>query len=100
MAEDKRPTPKKEFFKNPRWWLTFIFLNLTIGSMRFMFFSKETFTLVFDILIGLSLILMLVEISHDKSFGDRFFDTLILSILIWLLLQIFELPATHNFLLI
>ena len=99
MGDDKKKIiPKKQFFKNPQWWLTFALLNIGLALLKFKFLPEATFTLVFDVLIGIALILMLVELSHDNNFGDRFFDTMILTILIWLLISISDLPTKWNFL--
>ncbi len=96
--EKKKATPKKEFFKNPGWWIAFILLNALMFGLKFVWLPATTFTFVFDILIILALVLILIEISHDRNIGDKFFDMVILIILIWILISIFGLPERWNFL--
>lgn len=100
MGDDKKKAvPKKEFFRNPTWWITFVVLNVVMGFLRFRFMDGQMFVLVFDVMIVLAMVLMLIELAHDRTMGDRVFDTFVLVILIWLVIRIFtEVPSQYNFL--
>ncbi|MFH2106518.1 MAG: hypothetical protein ABII22_04605 [Candidatus Micrarchaeota archaeon] len=99
MGDDKKATPKKEFFKNPNWWLTFLAINIIILMLKYRFLSASSFAMVFDIFIVFAMLLMLIELVHDRTLGDRLIDTFILVIIFWLVLRVFtEVPTEYNFL--